>query len=137
MIMADKIRALNSAEVQAFGTNIAFHTISNNVTTGFSVQDEKVKTGYIADIYGIKTNIIPQAINTITSALGTRVPNNKILLISGYDGDKPVKMVRSRVANVITRDGVREKGLDRQEYLVQMFWDTGIATKSHFGIQEV
>ena len=46
-------------------------------------------------------------------------------------------MVRSRVANVITRDGVREKGLDRQEYLVQMFWDTGIATKSHFGIQEV
>ena len=137
MIMADKIRALNSAEVQAFGTNIAFHTISNNITTGFTVQDEKIKTGIIADLYGIKTNIIPQAINTITSALGTRVPNNKILLISGYDGDKPVKMVRSRVANVITRDGSVEKGLDRQEYLVQMFWDTGIATKSHFGIQEV
>ena len=137
MIMADKIRALNSAEVQAFGTNIAFHTISNNITTGFTIQDEKVKTGFIADIYGIKTNIIPQAINTITSALGTRVPNNKILLISGYDGDKPVKMVRSRVANVITRDGSLEKGLDRLEYLVQMFWDVGIATKSHFGIQEV
>ena len=100
-------------------------------------QDEKVKTGYIADIYGIRTIVIPQAVNTLTTSIGVRVPNDKIILMSGYDGDKPVKMVRSRVANVITRDGVREKGLDRQEYLVQMFWDCGIATKSHFGIQEV
>ena len=137
MEMADKIRALNNSEVQAFGTNQAFYSISNNITTGFSVQDEKVKTGYIADVYGIRTVIIPQAVNTITTAIGTRVPNDKIILMSGYDGDKPVKMVRSRVANVITRNGALEMGLDRLEYWVQMFWDVGIATKSHFGIQEV
>ena len=137
MLMADKIRALNSSEVQAFGTNQAFYAISNNVTTGFSVQDEKVKTGYIADIYGIRTIVIPQAVNTLTTSIGVRVPNDKIILMSGYDGDKPVKMVRSRVANVTTRNGAIEQGLDRMEYSVQMFWDCGIATKSHFGVQEV
>jgi len=46
-------------------------------------------------------------------------------------------MVRSRVANVMTRDGSQGKGLDRLEYLVQIFWDIGITTKSHFWIQEV
>lgn len=137
MLMADKIRALNSSEVQAFGTNQAFYAISNNITTGFSVQDEKVKTGYIADIYGIRTIVIPQAVNTLTTSIGVRVPNDKIILMSGYDGDKPVKMVRSRVANVTTRNGAIEQGLDRMEYSVQMFWDCGIATKSHFGVQEV
>lgn len=137
MLMADKIRALNSSEVQAFGTNQAFYAISNNITTGFSVQDEKVKTGYIADIYGIRTVVIPQAVNTLTTSIGVRVPNDKIILMSGYDGDKPVKMVRSRVANVTTRNGAIEQGLDRMEYSVQMFWDCGIATKSHFGVQEV
>lgn len=137
MLMADKITALNNSEVQAFGTNQAFYQISKNATTGFSVQDEKVKTGYIADLYGIRTIVIPQAVNTLTTAIGVRVPNDKIILMSGYDGDKPVKMVRSRVANVVARNGATEQGLDRMEYSVQMFWDCGIATKSHFGIQEV
>ena len=82
MTMAEKIRSLNSSEVQAYGTALAFNALSGNVVTGFSVQDELVKNGYITDLYGIRTVVIPNAINTITSQLNQRVPNDIILLIS-------------------------------------------------------
>ena len=138
MTMAEKIRSLNSSEVQAYGTALAFNALSGNVVTGFSVQDELVKNGYITDLYGIRTIVVPNAINTITSQLNQRVPNDVILLISGNDGDKPVKMVRSRTADVYYKDGNRnEEGLDRLVYWVRMYWDVGLVTKSHFGVQVV
>lgn len=138
MVMADKIRSLNSSEVQAYGTSVAFNALSGNVVTGFSVQDDLVKNGYIADLYGVKTIVVPNAINTITSQLNQRVPNDVILLISGNDGDRPVKMVRAATADVYFQNGnVDREGLDRLVYYVRMYWDTGLVTKSHFGVQVV
>ena len=47
-------------------------------------------------------------------------------------------MVRSRVADVYYKDGNRnEEGLDRMVYWARMYWDVGLVTKSHFGVQVV
>ena len=135
MELADRVRAANSADVSAFGTRVAFGAMSNTVTTGFATIDEMNKTGFIGNLYNVRSVLLDQAIDSSVATADFRLPNDKVLLMSSV-GDKPVKLVKEGGVRVSQETGELDS-LYKRVYKMFMSWDTGLATQAHYGIQVV
>jgi hypothetical protein len=133
--LAERVAAANSAGVTALGTRAAFVSAANNVNTGYATQDEINKTGFIGNLYGVRTAMLKQAVDSNSAAYAFRVPDDRILLISAV-GDKPAKVVREGSIMVTDEDG-RYNSIYNRVFKYQDSWKAGIATQAHYGIQSV
>lgn len=142
--LADDIGMLNGGtgdSVTAYGTRVAFNTISALATQGgFSTKDRYIENGYLQKIYGVDSVILEQFTNyaapfTSANAAGLRaIPNDLIVLISNGT-DKPVKIVRENYIRVVETDA-KDNTANRMEYTFFQNFDADLATASHFGVQK-
>lgn len=135
MQLADRLSAINGAEVTAYGTRVAFGTISDAVSAGFATKDELNKTGFIANLYNVRSVLFDQAVDSSVPTVPFRVPNDKIILLSSV-GDNPVKLVKEAGIQVIDDDG-KNNSLYRRSYKYLTSWGTGLATQANYGIQSI
>jgi len=131
--MVERLRGINGAEVTAYGTKIAWGEITP--TNGFATQDEINKTGFIGNLYGVRSVILDQAVDSSLPTIPFRVPNDQILLLSNI-GDKPIKLVKENSIVPIEDDG-RSGSLYRRSYKFLTSWGTGLASQGSYGIQDV
>lgn len=141
--LADDIGMLNGGTgdgVTAYGTRVAFNTISALATTGgYTTKDRYIENGFLQKIYGVDSVLLEQFTNyaapfTTDSAAGLRaIPNNLIVLVS-TGTDKPIKLVRENYVRVKETDA-KDNTANRMEYTFFQNFDAGIATASHFGLQ--
>lgn len=142
--LADDIGMLNggdSSSVTAYGTRVAFNTISALATQGgFTTKDRYIENGYLQKIYGVDSVLLEQFTNfsapfTSANAAALRaIPNDLIVLISNGT-DKPVKIVRENYIRVIETEA-KDNTANRMEYTFFQNFDAGLATASHFGVQK-
>ena len=133
--MADQLEAANSSPVTAYGTRTAFVSMSDSVDTGYTTLDEINKTGFIANLYGVRTQVLKQAVDSNTSSLTVRVPTNKVLLLSST-GDRPAKVAKESNLQVKAEDGLNT-ALYRRVYTMIDSWKVALATQAAYGIQMV
>jgi len=133
--LADRLAGANSSAPIAYGTTVAFSKMSDTVSGGFVVQDEAIKKGYITDLYGVRSSIIQQKVNTEDANFAFRVPNDRILLVSSV-GDKPVKVVVEEWTRVQSEDG-NSISLHEKQYRMFQSWVVDLATQSAYAIQKV
>lgn len=141
--LASDIGMLNGGSVDgvtAFGTRVAFNSISALATTGgYTTRDQFIENGYLQKIYGVDSIILEQFTNlaapfTTANATNLRtIPDNLIVLIS-TGTDKPVKLVRENYVRVKETEA-KDNTLNRMEYTYFQGFDAGLATASHFGLQ--
>lgn len=131
--VAERLSAVNSASVAAYGTKLAWGSISDTITGGFMVQDELVKAGYIDNIFGVQSVLVNQAIDSNVSTYDFRVPNDRILMLSAV-GDKPVKVVRESLPITVMVDSGVGKPLDIARYGLQDSWTAQLCSQAHYGI---
>ena len=133
--LADLLQAVNGTAVTAFASRRAWADASENVVTGFSVQDELVKKSYIADLYNVSSQILTQAVDTSTASFAFRVPNDKIVIMPNL-GDKPVKIVGEDYVRVKLNDG-DNNSIQNRVYKYIYSYGIGLVTSTAYGIQEV
>lgn len=141
--MIEDLKALNKADVKAYGTLQAFNKQGSLATTsyGFESQDRMISDGFLGRAYGVENVVIDQATDLsapFTDANRSNlllVPTNKILLLSDI-GDKPVKLVRENFVRVFSKEA-KDGSLYKQSYSYSMAFDAGLATSGHYGIQAV
>lgn len=141
--LAEDIGMLNGGganDVVALGTRVAFNTISGTATSGgFMTKDEYIRDSYLKEICGIPSVVMEQFTDfsipfTSANAASLRaIPQNLIVLIS-QGKDKIVKLLREDYIRVQEIDA-RDNTLNRMEYSYSQAFDAGIATASHFGVQ--
>lgn len=133
--LADRLEAVVGAGVTAYGSRRAFADMSDTVTTGFTVQDEIIKKSYIADLFGVPSQIFPQSVDTSTSSFTFRVPADRVVLLPNA-GDKPVKMAQEDYVNVVLTNG-DDNSISNRVYEYTFSYAVKLITDTPYGIQEV
>jgi len=134
--LAERLKGAAGAGVEAYGTWIALADASDNVTTGYTVQDELIKTSIISNLYGVPVNIVDQAVNSNSAAFTLRVPNDRFLLLANR-GDKPVKLVKENgTMQVILKDGINAP-LQERIYIYKDSWKAQYASQCPYAIQVI
>ncbi len=141
--MIEDLKALNKADVKAYGTLQAFNKQGSLATTsyGFESQDRMINDGMLGRAYGVDNIVIDQATDLsapFTDANRSNlllIPTNKILLISDI-GDKPIKLVRENFVRVFSKEA-KDGSLYKQNYSYSMAFDAGLVTAGHYAIQAV
>lgn len=141
--LAEDIGMLNGGganDVIALGTRTAFNAISGTATSGgFMTKDEYIRGSYLKEICGVPSVVMEQFTDfsipfTSGNASTLRaIPNNLIVLVS-QGKDKIVKLVREDYIRAKAIDAV-DNTLNRMEYSYSQAFEAGIATASHFGVQ--
>ena len=126
--------------VIALGTRVAFNTISGTATSGgFMTKDEYIRGSYLKEICGVPSVVMEQFTDlsipfTSANAASLRaIPQNLIVLVS-QGKDKIVKLLRENYIRVVETEA-KDNTLNRMEYSYFQAFDAGIATASHFGVQ--
>jgi len=134
--LASRLEAANGgAGVTAYGTNIAFTAMSDIVDTGYTTLDEINKSGFIGNLYGVRTQIFKQAVDSSNANFAFRVPNDRVLLMSSL-GERPVKLVKESALQVISETGLNT-ALYKRVYTMIDSWKAQLATQAAYAIQEV
>lgn len=141
--LAEDIGMLNGGganDVIALGTRTAFNAISGTATSGgFMTKDEYIRGSYLKEICGVPSMVMEQFTDfhipfTSGNASTLRaIPNNLIVLVS-QGKDKIVKLVREDYIRAKAIEAV-DNNLNRMEYSYSQAFEAGIATASHFGVQ--
>lgn len=132
--LAERVDAVNgNIGVTAVATKQAWVASAGTVTNGFSTLDEINKTGFIGNLYGVRSVVLEQAVDSNTPAYPFQVPNDRILLISMSAGDKPIKVVKEGNIMVTQEDG-RTNSLYERVYKYTDSWEVGLATQAGYGI---
>lgn len=132
--LADRLEGVNDAPITSYGARRAFATMSDTITTGYTVQDELVKKSYIADLYGVASQIFPQSVDTSSASFTFRVPNDRVVMLSA--GSKPVKMVTEEYVHVKLNDGDNNSIMNRV-YKYIFSYTVGLVASDAYGIQVV
>lgn len=134
--LASRLEAANGgAGVTAYGTNIAFTAMSDIVDTGYTTLDEINKSAFIGNLYGVRTQIFKQAVDSSNANFTFRVPNDRVLLMSAL-GERPVKLVKESALQVISETGLNT-ALYKRVYTMIDSWKAQLATQAAYAIQEV
>lgn len=141
--LAEDIGMLNGGganDVVALGTRTAFNAISGTATSGgFMTKDEYIRGSYLKEICGVPSVVMEQftdfnvPFTSGTAASLRAIPNNLIVLVS-QGKDKIVKLLREDYIRVKEINAI-DNTLNRMEYSYSQAFDAGIATASHFGVQ--
>ena len=141
--LASDIGMLNGGSIDgvtAYGTRVAFNAISALATTGgYTTKDDYIKNGFLQKIYGVDSVLLEQftnlaaPFNSANAASLRTIPDNLIVLVS-TNTDKPVKLVRESYIRVKETEA-KDNTANRMEYTYFQNFDAGLATASHFGVQ--
>lgn len=130
----------NSTGVTAYGTLVAFNTISALAAQGgFVTQDKLITDGYLGKILGIPSVIVDQATDlsapftTATAASLRLVPDNLIVMLSDI-GDKPVKLVVEDFIRV-KQNEANKNSLNRVEFSYSQCFEAGYVSQGSYGLQ--
>lgn len=141
--LASDIGMLNGGSIDgvtAYGTRVAFNAISALATTGgYTTRDKYIENGFLQKVYGVDSVILEQFTNLSApfnsanaSSLRT-IPDGLIVLVS-TNTDKPVKLIRENYIRVVETEA-KDNTANRMEYTYFQNFDAGLATASHFGVQ--
>lgn len=134
--LVDRIEAVNGGiKASVYGTKQALAAMSDTITTGWRVQDEKVETGIIMNPYGVPMYQFSQAVDTSSSSATFRVPNNRLIIMSAI-GDKPVKLVKEDYMFATSKTGM-DTTLWNQVYTMNDSWVVGYIMSGVYGIQMI
>jgi hypothetical protein len=134
--LVDRIEAVNGGvKAGVYGTKQGLASMSDNITTGFRGQDEKVETGLIMNPYGVPMYQFSQAVDTSNANATFIVPNNRLVIMSAI-GDKPVKLVKEDYMFATSESGL-ESTLWNQVYTLNDSWIVGYIMSGVYGIQMI
>jgi len=134
--LVSRIEAVNGGiTAGVYGTKLGLASMSDNIATGWRVQDQKVETGLIMNPYGVQMHQFSQAVDTSSANATFRVPNNRLVIMSSI-GDKPVKLVKEDYMFATSDSGI-EGTLWNQVYTMNDSWVVGYIMSGVYGIQMI
>lgn len=136
MQLADRVNSANgNVGVTAYGTRVAFGEASDTVSSGFATQDEINKTGFIGNLFNVRSMLLNQAVDSTTNGYAFQVPNDKLILLSDVS-DRVCKIVREGSIMVETEEG-KTNSLYNRIYTYKDSWQVGLATQAIYGVVSV
>ena len=133
--LAEKLKAINGANVTAIGTASSFAKCCDGLDPRFysnNVADSILEAGYITNVFGIKGLVLDQSVDTTKIDYPFVLPEDKIMLISSTD--KLIKILMEG-DYYIKEDGGHNNAIMQRSFKLMTSWQMKKASSQMHGLQ--